>query len=62
MADTKADLILHHGKIATQDDRRSVIEAVAIRGGRFLAVGTDREIMQCRRAECDHGHGEARCG
>jgi predicted amidohydrolase YtcJ len=48
MADTKADLILHHGKIATQDDRRSVIEAVAIRGGRFLAVGTDREIMQCR--------------
>lgn len=41
-----ADLILHNGKIATQDDRRSVVEAAAIRDGKFLAVGSDREVMQ----------------
>ena len=35
-----ADLILHNGKIATQDDRRSFAEAAAIRDGKFLAVGT----------------------
>jgi predicted amidohydrolase YtcJ len=38
-------LILHHGQIATQDERRSFAEAVAIRDGRFTAVGTDREIL-----------------
>jgi predicted amidohydrolase YtcJ len=48
MTDQKAELILHNGRIATQDDRRSVIEAMAIRDGRFLAVGTDREILQYR--------------
>src|SRR5690242_16357643 len=41
-----ADLVLHNGKIATQDDRRSVVKAVAIRDGKFLAVGNDAEIMQ----------------
>ncbi len=43
-----ADLILHNGKIATQDDRRSLAEAAAIRDGKFLAVGTDREVMRLR--------------
>lgn len=43
-----ADLILHNGKIATQDDRRSVVEAAAIRDGKFLAVGSDREMMRFR--------------
>jgi predicted amidohydrolase YtcJ len=45
-----ADLVLHNGKIATQDDRRSVAKAVAIRDGKFLAVGNDAEIM---RLHCD---------
>jgi predicted amidohydrolase YtcJ len=48
MPDEKADLILHNGKIATQDSKRTVREAVAIRDGRFVAVGTDRETMQYR--------------
>ena len=48
MNETTADLILHNGKIATQDDRRSLVQAVAIRDGRFLAVGTDREVMALR--------------
>src|SRR6201993_1546152 len=43
-----AELILHNGKIATQDDRRSFAEAAAIRDGKFLAAGNDREIMRLR--------------
>ena len=43
-----ADLILHNGRIATQDNRRSVVEAAAIRDGKFLAIGSDREVMRFR--------------
>jgi predicted amidohydrolase YtcJ len=43
-----AELILHNGKIATQDDRRSLVVAAAISDGRFLAVGSDREMMRLR--------------
>jgi len=43
-----ADVILHNGRIATQDDRRSVVEAAAIRDGKFLAIGSDLEIMRLR--------------
>lgn len=39
-----ADLILRGGKIVTVDDEFSIREAVAIKDGRFLAVGTDREV------------------
>jgi predicted amidohydrolase YtcJ len=42
------DLILHNGKIATQDDRSSLVEAAAIRDGKFLAAGSDREITRLR--------------
>src|SRR6201995_5492547 len=42
------DLILYNGKIATQNERRSIVEAVAVRDGRILTVGTDREMMACR--------------
>ncbi|MBI3078210.1 MAG: amidohydrolase family protein [Deltaproteobacteria bacterium] len=44
-------LVLHHpeivlvnGKVVTVDDRFSIREAVAIRDGKFLAVGTSAEI------------------
>ena len=43
-----ADVILSNGKIATQDDRRSVVEAAAIRDGKFLATGSNREVMRFR--------------
>src|SRR3954452_23902111 len=43
-----AELIFHNGKIATQDDRRSMVEAAAVRDGKFLAIGSDREIMRFR--------------
>ena len=47
----KADLILHNGKIATQDVRRSFAQAIAIRDGRVLAVGTDRDAMAWKGAQ-----------
>jgi predicted amidohydrolase YtcJ len=46
-----ADLILTHAKIATQDFTRSVAQAVAIRLGRFLAVGTVDDVMAHRGPE-----------
>lgn len=39
-----ADIILTNGKIITVDDRFTVARAVAIRGDRIVAVGTDEEI------------------
>ena len=41
----QADVIVRNGRIATQDERRSLAAAVAIKGGHFLAVGTDADVM-----------------
>jgi hypothetical protein len=38
-----ADLVSRDGRIATQDLGRSFTEAVAPRGGRIVAVGSDAE-------------------
>src|SRR4029434_10120500 len=40
------DVILSNGKIITVDERFSVAQAVAIRGDRILAVGTDAEVAK----------------
>ena len=40
-----ADTVLFDGKIVTVDDRDSIVEAVAIRNGRFVAVGGTDEVM-----------------
>ncbi|MCK4318025.1 amidohydrolase family protein, partial [Candidatus Bathyarchaeota archaeon] len=37
--------MLFDGKIVTVDDRDSIVEAVAIRDGRFVAVGGTDEVM-----------------
>jgi predicted amidohydrolase YtcJ len=39
-----ADRVLVNGRIITVDDRDSIAEAVAIRDGKIVAVGTNREI------------------
>ena len=39
-----ADLVLLHGKIVTVDDRFSLAQALAIRGERIVAVGSDAEV------------------
>jgi predicted amidohydrolase YtcJ len=40
-----ADLILHRGRFTTLARSQPTATAVAIREGRFLAVGTDKEVM-----------------
>jgi predicted amidohydrolase YtcJ len=42
------DLILHNGKILTVDESFRTAEAVAVREGVFLAVGTNQEILAMR--------------
>jgi predicted amidohydrolase YtcJ len=39
-------LILFHGRVLTVDARDSVVEALAIRDGKIVAIGTDREILR----------------
>ncbi len=41
-----ADMILSNGKIITVDDRFTIAQAVAIRGDRIVAVGSNQEIAQ----------------
>src|SRR5205085_6566030 len=43
-----ADVIVRNGRVATQDDRRSFAQAVAIGDGKFIAVGTDHEVLKRR--------------
>src|SRR5258708_7541775 len=48
MSNQTADVIAYNGKIATQNEQSSIVEAVAIRDGKFLAIGTDRDVMAYR--------------
>jgi len=41
----KADLILHHGKIVTVDPDFRIVEALAVKGDRILATGSNSEIQ-----------------
>ena len=41
----QADLILHNATIYTVDDAFSTFEAIAIKDGKVLALGTEREIL-----------------
>ena len=40
------DLILVHGKILTVDAKDSIAQAVAIRQGKIIAVGSNKKILQ----------------
>ena len=40
-----ADLILHGGKVVTLDPKSSIAQAVAVREGRIVAVGTDEAVF-----------------
>lgn len=42
--DQAADLVLRGGKILTVDEKFSIVQAIAVRGDRVLAVGSDAEI------------------
>ena len=41
----QADTVLYNGKIVTVDEQFSVAEAVAVRGDRIQAVGSDAEVL-----------------
>ena len=43
-AQAPADLVLLHGRIHTEDARRSVAQALAVRGNTIVAVGTDQAV------------------
>jgi len=55
MSNQTADVIAYNGKIATQNEHWSIVKAIAIRDGKFLAAGSDREMMAgARRSNVDH--------
>jgi predicted amidohydrolase YtcJ len=44
-----ADLILHNGKIVTVDQKFSIQQAVAVKAGNIVAVGSDTAILKAER-------------
>ena len=46
----KADLVVHHGIVYTVDSAFSTAEAFAVKDGKILAVGKDKEIMDSYEA------------
>jgi len=44
------DLILHHGRIYTVDQRNTVAEAIAIRGDLIVRLGGDADMLRLRAA------------
>src|SRR5438046_9241767 len=53
MSSKDADLILLNGRIATQDERRSMVQALASKDGRILATGSDVEISRYQGRKID---------
>ncbi|MBA1275346.1 amidohydrolase [Stutzerimonas azotifigens] len=45
VTDSVPEIIFHNGQITTLDRANPVADAVAIKDGKFLAVGSDQEIM-----------------
>src|SRR5215831_18873086 len=43
-AEPRADLVLLHGRIHTEDAKRSVAQALAVRGNIIVAIGSDAEV------------------
>jgi predicted amidohydrolase YtcJ len=41
-----AEMLIHNGRIATLDKERPFVPAVAIAAGRFIAVGSEQEVME----------------
>lgn len=48
LEDKIADLIIHHAKVLTVDEKFTITEAVAVKGDRVLAVGDDASILKLK--------------
>ncbi len=46
-----ADMVLYNGKILTADDQFTIVQAVAVRDGKFLARGSTSDILRLAGAE-----------
>lgn len=44
----QAELILHHGKVVTVDERFSIAEAIAIKDGRILKTGRSSDVLKLK--------------
>ncbi|MCB9170032.1 MAG: amidohydrolase [Flavobacteriales bacterium] len=49
--DQHVDLIIHNGRIHTMDESNSTVEAMAVRDGRIVELGPERQIMNRYRAD-----------
>jgi predicted amidohydrolase YtcJ len=47
-SDVQAEMIVLNGRLATQDERRSFASAAAIKDGRFIAVGSEEDVLAHR--------------
>jgi len=47
-SDGQAEMIVLNGRLATQDERRSFASAAAIKDGRFIAVGSEQDVLAHR--------------
>ena len=50
LAYAQADLVLHNGKIVTVDDRFALAQAIAIKGERIVAVGSNDVVLKAAGA------------
>src|SRR5437899_8434946 len=41
-----ADLVVHHARIVTLDQRSRIFEAIAIKDSRIIALGEDEEVLK----------------
>ncbi len=44
----EADLVLHHGKVVTVDREFTVSQALAVKDGRLIRVGSDLDVLKTR--------------
>src|SRR5687768_13997051 len=47
-ANDAADLVLINGKIVTVDEQFTIVQALSVKDGKILRVGTDREVLQTK--------------
>jgi predicted amidohydrolase YtcJ len=50
-ADDEADLVVHNAKVITLDAKSSTAEAVAARGGKIVAVGSNADVLKLKGAK-----------